>query len=96
MTIQDEIIFSLEEKIKRIVHVAEKLQADNERLRCRVDELSEKLHVKDREKEILEADFQNLKLTKSLVSSPEDVKNVKLQVNRMVREIDRCIALLNK
>ena len=96
MAVQDEIIFALEEKIKRIIHVAEKLQADNERLRCRVDELSDELHVKDREKEVLDVKVQNLKLTKSLVSSPEDVKNVKLQVNRMVREIDRCIALLNK
>ncbi len=96
MAIQDEIIFSLDEKIKRVILVAEELKAENARLRQQVDELSEKTRVKDREMEALETKFQNLKLTKTLIASPEDVKNVKLQVNRMVREIDRCIALLNR
>ncbi len=96
MAIQDEIIFSLEEKIKRVILVAEDLKTDNARLRQRVDELTDEVHAKDREMEALEAKYQSLKLTKTLIASPEDVKNVKLQVNRMVREIDRCIALLNR
>ena len=96
MTIQESIIFSLEEKIKRVIRYAEGLKASNMQLQQQVDRLSEQLRVKDQEMEVLESKFQSLKLTKTLISSPEDIKSVKFQVNRMVREIDKCIALLNK
>jgi phage shock protein A len=96
MAIQDDIISSLEEKIKRVIQVAEELRVNNEQLRQQVDELSRLLRTKDQEIAVLESKYQSLKFTKALISSPEDVKNVKFQVNRMVREIDKCIALLNR
>ena len=96
MTIQDDMISLLEEKIKRVIRVAEELKASNLQLQQQVDELSGQLRGKNQEVEVLESKFQSLKLTKTLTTSPEDVKNVKLQVNRMVHEIDKCIALLNR
>jgi phage shock protein A len=96
MAIQEDIIFSLEEKIKRVIQVAEGLRINNGQLQQQVDELSGQLRTKNLEMEVLESKYQSLKLTKTLISSPEDVRNVKLQVNRMVREIDKCIALLNR
>ncbi|MDR1154629.1 MAG: hypothetical protein LBL04_07940 [Bacteroidales bacterium] len=96
MAIQDDIISSLEEKIKRVIQVAEELRVNNGQLRQQVDVLSGLLRTKDQEIAVLESKYQSLKLTKALTSSPEDIKHVKFQVNRMVREIDRCIALLNR
>ena len=96
MPIQEDIISLLEEKIKQVIRVAEGLKANNLQLQQQVDELTGRLRVKNQEMEVLESKYQSLKLTKTLTSSPEDVKNVKFQVNRMVREIDKCIALLNK
>jgi len=96
MTIEEDMISSLEGKIKRVIHVAEDFRINNIQLKQRVDELSEQLLVKNQEMEVLESKFQSLRLAKTLASSPEDVKNAKLQVNRMVREIDKCIALLNR
>jgi len=96
MAIQDDIFLLLEDNIKRLIHVADDLRVNNSELKQQVDGLSEIIRVKDKEIEALESKYQNLKLTRNLISSPEDIKNVKLQVNRMVREIDKCIALLNK
>ena len=96
MHIQEDIISLLEEKIAQVIRVAEGLKANNLQLQQQVDELTGRLRVKNQEMEVLESKFQSLKLTKHLTSSPEDVRNVKFQVNRMVREIDKCIALLNK
>ena len=50
---------------------------------------------KERLKEI-EEKYNKLKISKALITSSEDVHDAKLRVNRMVREIDKCIALLNK
>jgi phage shock protein A len=96
MAIQEDIISSLEEKIKQVIQVAETLKANNEQLQQQVDGLSGQFRVKNQEMEVLESKYQSLKLTKTLASSPEEVRNVKFQVNRMVREIDKCIALLNR
>ena len=96
MAIQEDIIFSLEEKIKQVIQVAEELRDNNEQLRQQIDGLSGQLRAKNQEIEVLESKNQSLKLAKTLISSPEDIKNVKLQVNRMVREIDKSIALLNR
>jgi len=96
MAIEDNMIFSLEGKIKRVIRFAEELKTHNGQLQQQVDKLSGQLSVKSQEMEVLESKYQSLKFAKTLISSPEDVRNVKLQVNRMVREIDKCIALLNK
>ena len=40
--------------------------------------------------------WNKLKLAKTMVASSHDVHDAKLKVNRMVREIDKCIALLNR
>ena len=96
MTIQEGIISSLEGKIKRVIGLAERLKTNNMQLQQQVDKLSGQLRVKDQEMEVLESKYQSLKLAKTMISSPGDVKNVKFQVNRMVREIDKCIALLNR
>jgi len=96
MAIEDSMISSLEEKIKRVILFAEKLKTQNGQLQQQVDRLSGQLSVKSQEMEVLESKYQSLKFAKTLNSSPEDVRNVKLQVNRMVREIDKCIALLNR
>jgi hypothetical protein len=96
MAIQDEIIFLLEENIKRVLLVAEELKTSNLQLKQQVAELSETVRVKDLKLETLELKYQKLKLTGTLVASSEDVGHAKLQINKMVREIDKCIALLNR
>jgi hypothetical protein len=96
MAIEEDMISLLEERIKQVIRVAEGLIIKNKQLKQQVDELSGLLHVKDQEMAVLESKFQSIRLAKSLASSPEEVKKAKLQVNRMVREIDKCIALLNR
>ena len=96
MAIEEDMISLLEEKIKQVIRVAEGFRIKNIQLKQQVDELSELLLVKNQEMEVLESKFQSLKFAKTLTSSSEDVKDAKFQVNRMVREIDKCIALLNR
>ena len=96
MAILEDIVSSLEEKIKQVIQVAEKLRTNNGQLQQQVDGLTGQLCVRNQEMEVLESKYQSLKLTKTMTSSAEDIRNVKLQVNQMVREIDKCIALLNK
>ena len=44
----------------------------------------------------LEQKYDSLKMAKTIEAGSEDVHSTKIKINRMVREIDKCIALLNK
>ena len=96
MAYLDDVISLIEGKMNDVIGIAEALRVDNKLLKQRIDELLEQLSEKDEEVKVLESKYQSLKLTNTLKSSSGDVKNVKQQMDRMVREIDRCIALLNK
>jgi predicted RNase H-like nuclease (RuvC/YqgF family) len=93
----DEIFSGLRQKIKSLISMYEDqkskagdLQKQNLELHKEVERLEKKLSELDRK-------FENLKIAKVLSSLPgEDIHDTKLQVNRIVREIDKCIALLNR
>lgn len=43
----------------------------------------------------LQTDYANLKTAKMIDISSEDMKNAKSRLSKLVREVDKCIALLN-
>ncbi len=58
-------------------------------------ELIEQLHKKDEVIEALEVKINTLKLAKTL-SNTIDTNDARVKVINLVREIDKCIALLNR
>ena len=75
----------------------EEQKSTNLMLENKNNELNEK--IKELESMLKKAEYkhENLKMAKVLSSlSDEDIHDTKLQVNRIVREIDKCIALLNR
>lgn len=54
--------------------------------------------LREQEEEINELKQQNntLKLAKAFTAESEESQDARLQINKIVREIDRCIALLNR
>ncbi len=92
----DQILTDLRDKIKTIINLYEgekekhrQVIAENEQLKNNIEELKN-------EKEELIVEYNNLKLAKQLDASIDNTHDAKLKVNRIVREIDKCIALLNK
>jgi hypothetical protein len=96
MTEQEAIVNLLDEKIKKLILIHEELKMENTRLMSEKTELGHAISLKDNEIVELRNKYEQLRLAKLLVSGSEDVHSAKLKVNRIVREIDRCVALLNK
>ena len=96
MTEKESIINSLEEKIKKLIMLHKELRGENENLFSENDELKSAIKLKEIELKELQSRYEQLKLAKLLATGSEDVHEAKLKVNRIVREIDKCIALLNK
>jgi hypothetical protein len=79
-----------------VVELYQKENTVNGQLKKKSIELEEKLKLDDNRLNDLEEKYNKLKISKALIASSNDVHDAKLKVNRMVREIDKCIALLNR
>ena len=86
----------LQLRIRQVVELYQKERIENEQLKKKSIELEEKLKFDDNRLNDLEEKYNKLKISKALIASSNDVHDAKLKVNRMVREIDKCIALLNR
>jgi hypothetical protein len=85
----------LRDKIKRIINLFEASKAKNMLLEQQKKELNDEIIKLKKEKETLTIQYNNLKLAKTFEMTLDSSHDAKLKVNRIVREIDKCIALLN-
>ena len=93
----DEIFSSLRQRIKMVISLYEEQKVKTIELQKRNNTLSERVEILENRLDDLGKKYDNLKIAKVLSSVPgEDVHETKIQVNRIVREIDKCIALLNR
>lgn len=93
---QEEMIRQLRYRIRLLMARYQSLKHENESL---VAEKNELLTLADKQKKDinhLEQQYTTAKLAKSVLVPSEDRETAKAQINRIVREIDECIALLNK
>jgi len=86
----------LQTRIRQVVELYQKERTENEQLKKKSNELEQRLKLDDNRLIDLEERYNKLKISKALIASSNDVHDAKLKVNRMVREIDKCIALLNR
>jgi len=93
---KDELINTLHTNIMRLQGLYEQEKAAKLALVGEKSELFEQLSKKDMEIESLETKINTLKLAKSLSGANTDMHDSKVKVNNLVREIDKCIALLNR
>ncbi len=92
----DEIINRLRNNIKSIISLYEELREKNREFVAKNKELTHKLtNLEDKIKD-KELKYNNLKLAKAIASTDDSNHDAKIKVNRIVREIDKCIALLNR
>lgn len=79
-----------------LVQKFEETANENEVLRAQLDELQDELTNKNNRLDLLEQELKSARIARSMVSSEEDTNLAKAKISSLVREIDRCIALLNE
>lgn len=86
----------LQTKVEKIVHLYNKLEEEHFQLKEKNTQLT--IIVAEQEKKIdqLEEINKNLKLARALSGKNENASDAKSKINELVREIDKCMALLNE
>ena len=90
------IVDGLEVKIKKLISLYEKEKQEKELAVNENDKLKEELDEKQKVVKSLEEKIKIIKISKLVSFSDEDNKKTKQKINEYVREIDKCIGLLNK
>ncbi len=86
----------LKDKILDIIAMYESQKEANKILKEENRNLIKESQLKDYEISELKQQYETLKIAKTLTSSSKDAHDAKIKINRIVREIDSCIGLLNK
>ncbi len=91
-----EILEGIRSKIRTVKDRLDAQVDENRRLREHNEDLRQMVQEKQVMIEELEEKNQQLTLAKSLLADGESAQDARIKINRIVREIDKCIALLNK
>ena len=89
-------IAALKDKIVEIISMYESQKQLNSILNKDNENLLKEIELKNSNINELEKDYETLKFAKSITASSKDTHDAKIKINKLVREIDKCIGLLNK
>ncbi|WGH76696.1 hypothetical protein P8625_05940 [Tenacibaculum tangerinum] len=90
-----EAIHLLEDKLKNLLSNYEFLKEENKVLLQNNAELQILLQERDKQLKEQQRQFNLLKIAKTIEGSNENTRETKLKINALIREIDKCITLLN-
>jgi cell division protein FtsB len=90
------IINNIEVKVGKLIAKYDQLNAEKLDLQRNNDTLNVRLQDKESQIVALQDKVKLMNISKSVDASKEEVKSTRLKINEYVREIDKCIALLNK
>lgn len=89
------VVDSIENRVVELIVQLKELRAENIELKRSNEELSILLETQKKRNSDLEEQNKVAKIAKSVTLSDDDRKMQRKRLNEMVREIDKCIALIN-
>ncbi|MCK9613843.1 MAG: hypothetical protein PHR81_11540 [Bacteroidales bacterium] len=90
-----ELISGIEYKTHQLIKQLEKVKNENHELKIKLDILTKKQEENTKSIKFLEEKNKVLLIVKS-IEGEENKTKAKLKINELLREVERCIALLNK
>ena len=90
------LLSNLEARVKQLMFLCNTLEEQKQELLDRLDEKESQLMKALQDKDELNTKYQNLRTAQTLSGESQDMRETKARFNKLVREIDKCIALLNE
>ena len=90
------IINNIKLKVGKLIGKCNQLTAEKNSLSQSNDALNAQLQENKKQIVALQDKVKLMNISKSIDVSKQEVKETRLKINEYVREIDKCIALLNK
>ena len=97
MTEEDKkLLNTFEGKLKHLIYLYEELKNENVSLRQLISEKEAEIERVENSRKELEAQYTNLKMARIISVHDNEIRDTKQRLARLVREVEKCIALLNE
>ena len=93
---EKKLLNTFETRLRHLIYLHEELKRENAELKKLLENeklVNEKIQAQYNQ---LEVSYTNLKTATAISLNGSDVKETKLRLSKLVREVDKCIALLNE
>jgi predicted nucleic acid-binding Zn-ribbon protein len=90
------LLNELRASVQRLFQEYEKLKAEKKALEGNVSVLTQEIARLEQEKTDLSQKLEKMKIANRILAGNDTDGEAKKRINTLVREIDKCIALLNK
>jgi len=93
---QLKIIRNFEVRVRQVLFLYDKLREENAKLQLQLTEQKSRNDSLKEENTELQLRYDNLKVARMISVSRGDFNATKNRLSKLVREVDKCIALLNE
>lgn len=97
MTEEDKkLLNTFEAKLRHFIYLHEELKRENAKLKQLLADKDEEVKRLEGSRKELEVMYTNLKMARTISIHDNDIRDTKQRLSKLVREVDKCIALLNE
>ena len=93
---EKKLLSTFEARLRHLIYLHDELKRENAELKKLLDIEKLKNEKVQAQYDELEVSYTNLKTATAISLNGSDVKETKLRLSKLVREVDKCIALLNE
>ena len=93
---QSKLLAIFEAHVHQLMVVCNDLKNERDELKLQLDEEKKLYEALEEENKTLKIKYDNLKMAKIISVKQDDFKGAKNRLSKLVREVDKCIALLNE
>lgn len=91
-----QLLSTFETRLRHLLYLHEVQKQENAELKRQLEETEEARKQVQADYEELAQRYKDLKTAKAISLNGNDVRETKARLSRLVREVDKCIALLNE
>ena len=97
MTEEDKkLLNTFEGKLRHLLFLYDELKKENVRLKMQLSEKETEIQMLKTELKESENRYTNLKMARMISVNDNEIRDTKQRLAKLVREVDKCIALLNE
>ena len=93
---EKKLLSTFETPLRHLIYLHDELKRENAELKKLLENEKLKNEKVQAQYDELEVSYTNLKTATAISLNGSDVKETKLRLSKLVREVDKCIALLNE
>lgn len=93
---QNKLLNEFETRVRQLFFLCDELRTENDLLREDLERQKKSFDALIEENKQLKSKYDNLKIARIISVKQEDFQGAKKRLSKLVREVDKCIALLNE